>query len=64
MSADRCDNCKKKGRCPVGSPPQNVIMGKACQALKEHCKEGLCPEEPMDWIRGWIEGKNEYHDTH
>lgn len=47
-----CKECKKP--CPVGSPAQNIIMGEACKALIEYCKDGLPPEEPMDWIRGWI----------
>ncbi|KKN03378.1 hypothetical protein LCGC14_1108260 [marine sediment metagenome] len=51
---DRCVYCIKRGRCPVGAEPQNVIMDRACTALAVNCRQGKTPDEPMDWIRAWI----------
>lgn len=50
----KCMDCKKN--CPAKAEPQNVVMDMACEALREYCDKGITPDNPMDWIRGWIVG--------
>ena len=48
-----CDKCKSKGHCPVGVPPENVVMDKACmerqcarnRARMEHETYGSSPAQ-------------------
>ena len=53
----KCTDCDNQGQCPVNSEPQNVAMDEACAALKAYCNEKMNPEQPMDWIRGYIKGR-------
>ena len=54
-TASYFNECKDKGHCPVRSPPENVAMDKACNALFSYCSKGIAPDDPMSWIRGYLE---------
>ena len=49
----KCSDCKLV--CAAKSEPQEVAMDGACKALVLYCQEGRPPENPMSWLRGYIE---------
>ena len=55
----KCNECWDKAHCPVGSPPENVAMDKACNALFSYCSKGITPDDLISWIRGYLWSQDE-----